>query len=96
MQIDNQIVERVAFLAKLNFEGDKQEAIKQDLNKILGMCEQLNQVDTAGVEPLVFLTPEQNALRPDKPEPGITKQEALKNAPEKDSDYFKVPKVFDR
>lgn len=96
MQINDQIVDRVAFLAKLSFEGEQKEAIKQDLNSILEMCEKLNEVDTEGVKPQVFMTEETNPLRADDAQASISKAEALKNAPEKDSDYFKVPKVFDR
>ena len=58
--------------------------------------EQLNQVDTRGVEPLVFMTEEENVLRDDVALPGVSKQDALRNAPVKDSDYFKVPRVVDK
>ncbi len=96
MQINDQIVERVAFLAKLSFEDKEKKAMQKDLNNILDMCEKLNEVNTKNVEPLVFMTEETNPFRDDDPSVVITKKEALKNAPEKDSDYFKVPKVFDR
>ncbi len=96
MKINDEIVGRVAFLAKLEFEGEKKETIKKELNNILDMCEKLNEVDTEGVEPLVFMTEEKNPLRADEPKTPVAKQKALKNAPEKDSDYFRVPKVFDR
>ena len=96
MKVTDAIVDRVAFLAKLEFKGAQKNRIKEDLNEILEMCEKLNEVDTEGVEPLVFMSPEKNAFRDDEPKQEITKKEALKNAPEKDSDYFKVPKVFAR
>lgn len=96
MQINNEIVDKVAFLAKLSFEEEQKQAMKKDLNNILGMCEKLNEVDTEGVEPQVFMTDETNPLRGDDAKASITKEEALNNAPEKDSDYFKVPKVFER
>lgn len=96
MQVNDEIIDRVAFLAKLKFEGMDYEHIKTDLNEILGMCESLEAVDTTDVAPLIFLSNEYNSLRPDEPSEAVSKEEALKNAPERDSDYFKVPKVFNR
>jgi aspartyl-tRNA(Asn)/glutamyl-tRNA(Gln) amidotransferase subunit C len=96
MQVNDEIVNRVASLAKLSFEGEAHEAIKSDLNEILGMCESLEAVNTSNVEPLIFLSNEYNSLRPDTSADAVSKEEALKNAPERDSDYFKVPKVFNR
>jgi aspartyl-tRNA(Asn)/glutamyl-tRNA(Gln) amidotransferase subunit C len=96
MKVNDEIVDRVAFLAKLSFEGEAKEAIKADLNEILGMCGKLEAVDTTDVEPLIFMSEAYNNLRKDEAEPPVSKDEALKNAPEKDADYFKVPKVFNR
>lgn len=96
MKVDDQIVDRVSALAKLNFEGEEKETIKKDMSRILDMCEQLNEVDTTNVEPLIFMTTPTRNLRTDQAYSEINKEEALKNAPERDSDYFKVPKVFER
>ena len=96
MKVNDEIVNRVASLAKLSFEGEAHKAIKADLNEILDMCESLEAVDTTDVEPLIFLSNEYNSLRTDTSEEAVSKEEALKNAPERDSDYFKVPKVFNR
>jgi len=81
-------------LAKLSFEGEAKEAIKKDMTRILDFVEKLNEVNTEGVEPLIYLNDEPLQLRTDKAEETITQKEALKNAPLKDSDYFKVPKVL--
>lgn len=96
MKIDDKMVDRVAALAKLNLEGEEKASMKKDMTRILDMCEQLNEVDTTNVEPLVFMTQPIQDLRKDEAYTEINKEEALKNAPERDSDYFKVPKVFDR
>lgn len=96
MQVNDEIVNRVASLAKLSFEGRAHDDIKADLNEILDMCESLEAVNTSNVQPLIFLSSEYNSLRPDTSEETVSKEEALKNAPERDSDYFKVPKVFNR
>jgi aspartyl-tRNA(Asn)/glutamyl-tRNA(Gln) amidotransferase subunit C len=62
---------------------------------ILAMCEKLNEVDTEGVEPLIYLTNSETVLRDDVVVQTITHEEALKNAPKADSDFFRVPKVID-
>ncbi|MFT4602763.1 MAG: aspartyl-tRNA(Asn)/glutamyl-tRNA(Gln) amidotransferase subunit C [Arenicella sp.] len=94
MEITDELVEHIAHLARLEFEGDKKEAIKADLTKIIGFVDQLSEVDTDGVEPLIFMTNSINVLREDEVKETITQVEALKNAPHKDSDYFKIPKVL--
>lgn len=94
MEITDDLVEHIAHLARLEFEGEKKEAIKADLTKIIGFVDQLNAVDTEGVDPLIFMTESINVLREDEVKETITQVEALKNAPHKDSDYFKIPKVL--
>jgi aspartyl-tRNA(Asn)/glutamyl-tRNA(Gln) amidotransferase subunit C len=94
MKIDDALVNRLAELAKLEFDDASREEIKQDLSKILSLVEKLQELDTDNVEPLIYLTEETNVLRDDKAERNYPKEEALKNAPDKDSDYFKVPKVL--
>lgn len=94
MKIDDALVNRLAELAKLEFDDASREEIKQDLSKILSLVEKLQELDTENVEPLIYLTEDINVLRDDKAERSYTKEEALKNAPDKDSDYFKVPKVL--
>ena len=94
MKITDKKIDDLAHLARLEFEGEKKVKIKEDLEKIVGFCEQLNAVDTEGVEPLIYLSNANNKLRDDKVLDTITKKEGLKNAPKKDSDYFRVPKVI--
>jgi aspartyl-tRNA(Asn)/glutamyl-tRNA(Gln) amidotransferase subunit C len=53
-------------------------------------------VPTDNVEPLIFMNDEVNKLREDVSEDTLTQREALKNAPKKDSDYFRIPKVLDK
>jgi aspartyl-tRNA(Asn)/glutamyl-tRNA(Gln) amidotransferase subunit C len=56
----------------------------------------LNELNTDDVEPLIFMSTEINRLREDIPVVSISHEEALKNAPKKDSDYFRIPKVLDK
>jgi aspartyl-tRNA(Asn)/glutamyl-tRNA(Gln) amidotransferase subunit C len=58
------------------------------------MCEKLNEVDTEGVEPLIYMSDNENVLREDEVVQSISHEDALKNAPKKDSDFFRVPKVI--
>lgn len=89
------MVERIAQLSKLKFEGNAKNAIKADLERMIDFVDKLNEIDTENVEPLIFITNEINHLRKDEAKQEITQQEALSNAPAKDSDYFKVPKVIE-
>lgn len=94
MKIDDSIVDKVAGLSKLEFKGEEKEAIKKDMERILDFMDLLNEVDTEGVEPLKYVTEGMLNLRKDEAHTDITKAQALENAPSKDSDYFKVPKVL--
>lgn len=94
MKITDEVVDRVAALARLQFEGARKEQIKQDLTRILDFCEQLQQVDTEGVAPLTHMTDAVNVWRDDVPEDTVSHEDGLANAPDKNSDYFKVSKFL--
>ncbi len=94
MSVSEKDVERIAELSKLQFNDEAKVAIQQDLNKIIDFIGKLDELDTENVEPLLFMTDEVNVLRTDESHTEITQKEALKNAPQKDSDYFKIPKVL--
>jgi aspartyl-tRNA(Asn)/glutamyl-tRNA(Gln) amidotransferase subunit C len=96
MKITEEIVDHIAHLARLKFEGEPKAAITQDMENIINFMEKLSEVDTENVEPLIFMSNEMNVLREDVPQTTITHEEALKNAPKKDSDYFRIPKVLDK
>jgi aspartyl-tRNA(Asn)/glutamyl-tRNA(Gln) amidotransferase subunit C len=94
MRITPEKVQELAALSRLKFEGEAAEKMRQDLENILEMCEKLNEVNTDDVEPLIYMTDRTNNLRDDKVVQEISHEEALKNAPKKDSDFFRVPKVI--
>jgi aspartyl-tRNA(Asn)/glutamyl-tRNA(Gln) amidotransferase subunit C len=96
MKIDDKTVDKIASLSKLSFSGAQKEAIKNDMNKMLDFIGKLEEVDTDGVAPLIHMTDDVNVLRADDAVSEITQKEALKNAPKKDSTYFKMPKVLTR
>lgn len=96
MNIDEATVDKIAHLARLELSaGEKQEMIK-DMNQVLHFMDKLNEIDTTGVEPLVYMTDSVNSLREDKINHEITHEEALLNAPKHDNDYFLVAKVIEK
>jgi aspartyl-tRNA(Asn)/glutamyl-tRNA(Gln) amidotransferase subunit C len=94
MIIDQDTVEKIAHLARLELTGDEKQAMITDMNKILGFMDKLNEIDTTGVETLVYMTNEVNTLREDVIKHDITHEEALLNAPKQDGEYFLVAKVI--
>ena len=92
--IDGKLVADLSRLAKLKFDEQAAEKMKGDLGKIIGFVNKLSEIDTEGVEPLIYLSEEVNVLRQDEIKHEVSQENALKNAPQKDSDYFKVPTVL--
>lgn len=95
MEIDKKTLENLAHLARLEFNPQSEEAMHKDLNKILDWMEQLSQLDTSAVEPLIHMSAEINRLREDLTGTSLPHEQALVNAPNKDSNYFRVPKVIE-
>lgn len=95
MNVDEKLISRLAHLARLELSGAEREKIQKDLNNILGMVEKLNELDTASVEPLVYVSEEQNVLREDVVQNQLARARGLQNAPKQNGDYFEVPKVID-
>ena len=94
MEVNNKLIQDIAKLSKLKFDDSAEEKMKVDLEKMLAFVDKLNEIDTEGVDPLIYMSEEVNVLREDKLTEETSQKDALKNAPEKDSDYFKVPTVL--
>jgi aspartyl-tRNA(Asn)/glutamyl-tRNA(Gln) amidotransferase subunit C len=94
MKITDELVDHISHLARLKFEGEKKEAIKKDMENIISFMDKLSELSTDNVEPLIFMNDEVNVLREDIPQITVSQEEALKNAPKKDSDYYRIPKVL--
>jgi aspartyl-tRNA(Asn)/glutamyl-tRNA(Gln) amidotransferase subunit C len=94
MEVNNKLIEDLSRLAKLKFDEKSAEKMKADLKKIISFVDKLSEIDTEGVEPLIYLSEEVNVLRTDEIANEVSQEDALKNAPQKDSDYFKVPTVL--
>ena len=95
MKIDKENLQKIAHLARLDFEEKGAEEMVDSMTEILDWVEKLNELNTDGVEPLTNMAAEQNVLREDEVKGTLSHQRGLLNAPKKDSDYFRVPKVLE-
>lgn len=94
MSVTIKDVQHVAELARLSFSEQEMEKLTGELNEILRYMEQLNSIDTKNVEPLSHVIELKNVFRDDVQRPGLTREEALRNAPAATEKFFKVPKVI--
>lgn len=94
MEVNNKLIQEIAKLSKLKFDSSSEEKMIEDMGKILSFIDKLNEIDTEGVEPLIYMSEEVNVLRKDETNSEVSQKDALRNAPQKDSDYFKVPTVL--
>lgn len=95
MKIDRPLLDKIAHLARLEFDEKDAEKMMADMTAIVEWVEKLNEVDTTGIEPLTTMSSEVNMLRDDEVGPHLSHERALQNAPKKDENYFRVPKVID-
>jgi aspartyl-tRNA(Asn)/glutamyl-tRNA(Gln) amidotransferase subunit C len=94
MEVNNKLIQEIAKLSKLKFDSSAEEKMIENMGKMLSFVDKLNEIDTEGVEPLIYMSEEINVLREDEITSEVSQKDALKNAPQKDSDYFKVPTVL--
>jgi aspartyl-tRNA(Asn)/glutamyl-tRNA(Gln) amidotransferase subunit C len=95
MHVDKATLDKIAHLSRLEFDEKDSEKMIKDLGNIISFIEKLNEVNTDGVEPLTTMSHEINSLREDEVKPHLDHGTALKSAPKKDDDYFRVPKVLE-
>lgn len=95
MNINQNVISKLARLSKLKFNEDEMKLISNDLSKMLDFINQLQDLDTEGIDPLIHMNEEINNWREDKVQGMISQEEALSNSPVKDGTYFKLPKVLD-
>ena len=99
MKVSPEDVLYVSELAHLELTDAERERMLRDLNSILGYIDRLNQLDTAGIPPMAQVsagTAPDSAMRPDQTRPSISREDALRNAPQNDGEFFKVPKVIEK
>lgn len=96
MKVDKETLHKMAHLARLTVKPEEEAQLLSSLNSVLDWMEQLNEVDTTGVEPLTHMSEldETNILRADVVANQLTRAQALTNAPDHDEQFFKVTKVL--
>jgi len=85
---------KVARLARLELTPEELELFSKDLAKIISYIDQLKKVNTDGIVPRNRFIKAENVLREDIVKPSLPKEKALANAPDRDEDFFRVPKVL--
>lgn len=94
MEVNEALVDKLAHLSKLSFSPDEKKEIAGDLERMIAFVEKLNELNLENVEPLMHMSDEMNVLRNDEVKGSVSREEALKNAPLTDGQFFLVPKVI--
>jgi len=94
MSVTKNDVKKIAELARLEFTETELENYTTEMNKMLDYVDKLNELNTENVEPLSHPIENTNVFREDEVKKSTNREEALKNAPDKSSEHFKVPKVI--
>ena len=96
MNINEETIHKVANLARIEIKEAEVPGLIEEMSKILTFMEQLNALDTSGVEPLVYMNERHNVWREDKANTEIAVHDALKNAAEHNERFFMVPKIIEK
>ena len=94
MEVNDLLIDNLAKLSHLSFSEQEKKEIRSDLQEMISFIEKLKEVNTDGVAPLLHMSSNVNMLREDVVQGSVSRDEALKNAPETDGTFFKVPKVI--
>ena len=95
MKIDKESLKKIAHLARLQIKPEEETTLLNSMDSVLSWMEQLNEIDTEGVEPLTHILDEANIWRQDISNNTLSCEEALANAPSKNDTYIMVPKVIE-
>lgn len=95
MSIDKNTVGKIARLARIRVTEEEKEVLAAELSDILKMIEELNAVDTKGIEPMTSVVQMDTPLREDTVTDGDMPEKILLNAPEQTAGFFVVPKVVE-
>ena len=95
MTIDLKTVKHISKLSRISIEEEKAKKLSNDLNSIFEFIEKLNELDTSKTEPLTSIAETTLKLRKDKIESKNIREDILKNSPNKNKDFFVVPKVVE-
>ncbi|HAH49896.1 MAG TPA: Asp-tRNA(Asn)/Glu-tRNA(Gln) amidotransferase GatCAB subunit C [Balneola sp.] len=95
MSVSEKDVQYIANLARLQVTNEEARSYAKDMSSILEYMDLLNEVDTSNIEPLEHVIDLESRFRKDEAKEPLSHEDALKNAPDADSDYFRVPKVIE-
>ena len=95
MKINEETILKLASLSKLKFEKKEMDLITNDMQKMIDFIQTLEEINTDGVKPLIHMT-KGIIIGEDEVKEMLDQKEALKNGPQSDSTYFKIPKVLDK
>lgn len=88
-------VEHIAHLARLNLTEEEKARYRTQLSAILDFARRLQELDTTGIPPTASVLPSRSVLRQDIPRPSLKTEDLLANAPEAESNQFRVPPVLE-
>ncbi len=94
MEVNDELVNKLAHLSRLSFSESEMQSIKADLQRMISFIDKLREVNTDQVDPLLHITENVNVQRKDEVKGQLLAQDALKNAAFHDNNFFKVPKVI--
>ena len=95
MKIDKESLKKIAHLARLQIKPEEETTLLSSMDSVLSWMEQLNEIDTEGVEPLTHILDEAKIWRQDISNNTLSREEALSNAPSKNDTYIMVPTVIE-
>ncbi|MDI7247953.1 MAG: Asp-tRNA(Asn)/Glu-tRNA(Gln) amidotransferase subunit GatC [Bacillota bacterium] len=95
MKIAKEDVDHVAMLARLEFDEAEKAGVARQLSRIVEYVEKLNELDTEDVSPTAHAVPLRNVLRNDEVRPSLDPGEALRNAPDREGGFFRVPRILE-
>ena len=96
MEVNDTMINKLASLARLRFNLEEKESIKNDLQKMISFVQKMDEVDTSQVEPLLHICDHRNEWREDTVQGSCSREEALKNAANHNNHFFLVPKVIQK
>lgn len=94
-RINDEMIEHIGILAKLELSAEEREQAKEDMGKMLGYIDKMEELDTSGIEPLSHAFGIRNVFREDEEANGNMREDVLKNAPEEKDGMFLVPRTFE-
>lgn len=94
MKVNDELILKLARLSKLEVSNAELPGLRSDLEKMIVFVEKINELNLDQVEPLLHITEAKNVFREDEISGTLSREDALRNAPGQDGEFFRVPRVF--